>query len=430
MTERLDSEIFGDDEEQRFDLTIRDTTQLLGMAVQITSGELDVEVTDDDETMTVTVTPDRGRGSDPVARVSWDGQRLEIHPVKAAGLTRVLRGSGSYDVMILIPRRQMTTSGGAGVSARLSTASGEVRVAGLTGDVRVDAASGDLSVSRVVGQLECRAASGDIQVEEFHGRARLTATSGDVSLSESVVERLTLNSVSGDANVDAIPVGHGAIEVATVSGGVNVELALAPESGRFALDVQTLSGSVDVEGAAERRGRRSWRLGDGPGNERPFQVRTVSGDVSIEVGDGELPDDLPDLPAETASDGKRKSSAKTDGHSGGKSDWQRIVGEVEAELGDVLADLGRHRTPPVPPVPPVPPASPVVPVPPVSPVPPTPPVSPSADALEADRERSEQKREVVDGEYERLEILRGLEEGRIDVEEAMTRLDRLGSPGD
>ena len=423
MTERLDTEIYGDDDERPFDLAIRDTSQPLELAVQITSGELDVEVTDD-VLMTVTISPDHDRGADPVARLGWDGQRLEVYPVKTSGLARVLRGSGAYDITIRVPRRQMTTGGGAGVTGRLGTASGEVRIDDLTGDLRVDSASGDISVARVAGRLECRAASGDIHLEAIHGQVRLAATSGDVNISESIVESLSLNSVSGDANVGIIPVGTGAIEVSTVSGSVMVDLHLAPESGRFALDVQSLSGSVDVEGPAERRGRRKWRLGDGPGDERPFRVRTVSGDVNVDVGAGTVPDGFRDLPVtpETAKEDQRRVTPAA------PSDWQRIVGDIETGIGDMLTGLGRSI--PIPPVPPTPP------VPPLRPDGQPGPTRAPAPVAKADTRRDPEPAVVPGGgpdlvrpepEHERLAILRELEEGQIDIEEAMVRLDRLGS---
>ena len=166
------------------------------------------------------------------------------------------------------------------------------------------------------------------------------------------------------------------LEMNTVSGDIS---AVAP---RFdALRLVTVSGDVELEGEFARQA--------------PHRIETVSGDLSLGVVDG-LTLEVRGLSSDTRVSVPHRSE--------GSRDRRRyIIGGGEGRLqfssmsGDVRVHPGRRASAPMPPTPPEPP---------------TPPLPP-AIAVDPDRQ---------------LEILRALESGEIDVDEATARL--TGGPPD
>src|SRR5262249_46144214 len=63
---------------------------------------------------------------------------------------------------------------------KISSASGNVEVKGVTGDLFAKSASGDVSVSGVNGAVQAGSASGDVRVENIVGTVSARSASGDV----------------------------------------------------------------------------------------------------------------------------------------------------------------------------------------------------------------------------------------------------------
>lgn len=132
-----------------------------------------------------------------------------------------------------------------------SSGSGNVRVAGVTGDARVGTASGDVSLGTTDGQLEASTASGDVTVRGVGGTLEVSTASGDV----------TIDRADGDAAT-----------VKTLSGDIRIGL---PSGIRVEPDISTLSGSVklptpaDVSSAEPRRTVR-------------VRLRSMSGDIRVD----------------------------------------------------------------------------------------------------------------------------------------------------
>jgi DUF4097 and DUF4098 domain-containing protein YvlB len=158
-----------------------------------------------------------------------------------------------------------------GSSARLHTASGDIRARGTLGDTKTHVASGDVELDRVDGRLEAHSASGDVQVGFVRGDASIHTASGDLEIRRSEAG-VDVHSASGDTDLgDA---GGGPIKVKSVSGDVRV--GVRPDR-RVAVDVRTVSGEatsdIPLDGADAQDG-------DAPLVE--IQVNGVSGDVRIE----------------------------------------------------------------------------------------------------------------------------------------------------
>jgi hypothetical protein len=129
---------------------------------------------------------------------------------------------------------------------QISTASGNIEINSVRGQMRVSTASGDVEVRNVSGEVSARSASGDVDVE--------------------------ITSLEGTGNM----------KFASASGDVNVRL---PASLDADVKLSTISGSVKTDFPIEVRHPRygpgsnaSGRLG---GGSRTLHISSASGDVSL-----------------------------------------------------------------------------------------------------------------------------------------------------
>ena len=232
----------------------------------------------------------------------------------------------------------------------------------------------DLSVSAVLPdlvELAYEGVSADVTASGFRGPQQYRTVSGDLVL-DRVAGDVRVRGVSADVSIRADEAMR--LEMNSVSGDVS---AVAP---RFdVLRLVTVSGDVEIEGdlAVDVQHR----------------VETVSGDLSLGVVDG-LTLEVRGLSSDTYVSVPHRSE--------GSRDRRRyVIGTGESSLvfssmsGDVSVRPGRRTSAPIPPASPEPP------------VPPPPPQPAAPD--------------------EQLEILRALEAGEIDVDEAAARLSGRGS---
>ena len=227
----------------------------------------------------------------------------------------------------------------------------------------------DVSVSAVLPKhavIVYEGVSADVTAAGFRGHQQYRTVSGDLVL-DRIAGDVRVRGVSADVSIRADePM---VLEMHSVSGDVS---AVAP---RFdALRMVSVSGDVEIEGdlAADVQHR----------------VETVSGDLTLGVVDG-LTLEVRGLSSDTHVSVPHRSE--------GSRDRRRyVIGSGSSSLmfssmsGDVSVRPGRRMSAPVPPAPPE------------APKPPAPPEPVATDA--------------------QLEILRALEAGEIDVDEAAARL--------
>jgi DUF4097 and DUF4098 domain-containing protein YvlB len=158
-----------------------------------------------------------------------------------------------------------------GTSAKLQTASADIRTRGRLSDAKTHVASADVELERVDGRLEAHSASGDVQVGFVRGDASVHSASGDLSIrrSDAAVE---VRSASGDVTIE--DAGGGPIRIQSASGDVRVGVR---EGRRVAVDVRTVSGEAQSDIPLDGSGGDD---GDAPLVE--IKVNGVSGDVRIE----------------------------------------------------------------------------------------------------------------------------------------------------
>jgi DUF4097 and DUF4098 domain-containing protein YvlB len=155
-------------------------------------------------------------------------------------------------------------------AADIATASGEVELGNVAGDLTAKTASGEIAARSVAGRVSINTASGDISIDEVHGAVSSNSASGDTRIGFARGD-VKLNSASGDQRLEAVVAGQ--VSVNSASGDVEVGVR---RGSRVYLDCTTVSGDARSELDVSSDGE--------PAGNEPFveiRARTVSGDIRI-----------------------------------------------------------------------------------------------------------------------------------------------------
>jgi hypothetical protein len=266
----------------------------LGLDLRLAAGEIHVEATGGLTETTVELEPLGGETAERLVeearvelRPSRDGGAEVVVDVPEARRFGVFRGGAEVRITVRCPERARLVSRTASsevrargvlAAAEIESASGDVEVDEVEGDVRAKAASADLTFGRIGGgRLE--AASGDVEVRRITGAARIRTASGDVTIGTAETS-LEVQTASGDQEIDEVVSGR--VGLKAMSGDVRVGV-------RRGTGVWVDAGSMSGETSSELD------LGDEPGDEDgptvELEARTMSGDVRIvrAAARGELP---------------------------------------------------------------------------------------------------------------------------------------------
>jgi hypothetical protein len=239
----------------------------------------------------------------------------------------------------------MLAAGGSGGRFVVRTASGDIELNGISGQVDALTASGAIQLSNITGHMAVNTASGDVQVTNAQGSLMLRTASGDVEISDSAMTDWTLTAASGDMDVQAALVGAGPYRIQTVNGDIDLVLGY-PEAGVLTeeracvLTCQTVSGSAQVESPFRRIDRRVWSFGSPDATSTiPVDARTVSGDLSAAITAVPAEPGWPDVSAATRQEAGSSQGDPVDPFERG---WSRVESEIESALESVdrvVADL-------------------------------------------------------------------------------------------
>lgn len=257
------------------------TAQPLTLAAKLASGLLEVSA-EERGSATVEVRPwDEGAGAREAAeqvRVELDGDRLVIE-AEPAGMRWLLGRGSRVRVTVRVPldtaldvrvsSADVRCAGRYGASA-VHSASGDVVLDEVAGDLSAALTSGDLRVDRVAGDFDGQAASGDLFVGPVGGEVTATTASGDVRLGECAGS-VAVRTASGDITVDSVQSGEAKIH----SASGDVRIGVRPGTGVW-LDLTSVSGATRSELA----------VADAPaaeptGDTVTLRVRTASGDILV-----------------------------------------------------------------------------------------------------------------------------------------------------
>lgn len=147
---------------------------------------------------------------------------------------------------------------------------------------KIGSASGNIEIRGVAGEINGRSASGDVTVEDVVGNIAAASASGNVRVSKAM-GTVNAHSASGDVEVDLVGIeGTGNMEFTSASGDVRVK---APANLDADVDMSCTSGNLKTDFAIsvsepEHGSHRSahGRLGSGA---RSLKIRSSSGNVSL-----------------------------------------------------------------------------------------------------------------------------------------------------
>ncbi len=231
----------------------------------------------------------------------------------------------------------------------VGSASGDMRVRTVNGDLQMDNASGDLRVRSVSGDLRLGQISGDLSVRGVKGSLSSDNVSGDMSL-RGVEGLVSCKSVSGDLNaayleggLEASVSGDAALKTdftpgcdyrVTASGSVSVKFPTNANAQFKVTATGTIHHKVDWSEIAEISGKTlTGRVGDGEAN---VEI-TASGNVTLRSKDdakefilGFEPEDVEmDLELESMAEEIERS---IQAH---MAQMERLNAQIEAELSRI-----------------------------------------------------------------------------------------------
>jgi len=161
----------------------------------------------------------------------------------------------------------------------LNTTSGDAEVSDHRGPLVANSISGDISASGDLADPHVETVSGDVRLEGVRGRVQIDTISGEISVRAARDAVLSLESTSGDIEVDGGLAASEESRINNISGDVRLAL---PAGGNLRVDAGTISGELRAElelrDLIEERRRLRGRLGDGAAN---LVIITTSGDVTI-----------------------------------------------------------------------------------------------------------------------------------------------------
>jgi DUF4097 and DUF4098 domain-containing protein YvlB len=143
---------------------------------------------------------------------------------------------------------------------RISSVSGDVECAEITGNLEVQTASGDLDLEKISGKVEIKSASGDIEANEFSGAIDVKTASGDIEVKFSEFEDSVIETKSGDVSI-------------VLPKKIDVVIELFSEDGEI---------EISIDKSYEELEKRSGYLKIGLGNKtKKLYCHTKSGDIEL-----------------------------------------------------------------------------------------------------------------------------------------------------
>ena len=317
-------------------------------------------------------------------RVDMTPGRLHIGPRDRLNLGALIRmGHGGSDFDVDVPR---------GARVRLESASGSLIVEGMTGAQSYRTVSGSIRLTDAAGRIAIDQVSGDVALRGVAPIAlEIRTVSGALDLTAPRFDRFEARMMSGDVHVAGRIAGSGPFTIESVSGDVTLAT-----DGPIRVEGTFVSGSIrsDIPHVSEgRAGRRTIEIGTGG---PVLRMRAISGDLRVV----EL------------SSAVRGRPDTVDARASSESGEAEVPAVDEEAASAVASPNPRYDLRPAPP----------------AARPSTGPISPDRSAGPA-APASSAPSEGADADAERLAVLKDLEEGNIDVDEASRRLSTIDSLG-
>jgi DUF4097 and DUF4098 domain-containing protein YvlB len=190
-----------------------------------------------------------------------------------------------------------------GTRLNIETVSADITIDGVRGEQRLESVSGTVETKAYDERLSLHAVSGEISVAGSGGKAALktenvsgttivsgirgvyegATVSGHIDASIAAVDRLNVETVSGDADIRAELAPSARVEMESVSGSLSLVIK-PPVNAEF--EIESFSGDIDTCFGAKPRDKSKY----GPGSELDIVqgkggprvvIETLSGDINI-----------------------------------------------------------------------------------------------------------------------------------------------------
>jgi len=172
----------------------------------------------------------------------------------------------------------------------ISTASGDISIRDAGGDFECSCASGEIEATRLDGRIDFKTASGDIEVQESQGAFELSCASGDIEAMDIIInEESSFSAASGDVEVKLKESTEKDLELKTASGNVRLNLNGNELKGRIQAEFKKGRSNADIPFTSVKQ--EEFRMnnqdytrilyGDVDG-EPVITLRTASGRITVE----------------------------------------------------------------------------------------------------------------------------------------------------
>lgn len=164
---------------------------------------------------------------------------------------------------------------------KIDVVSSDIDLSGLKVDeFEYDGVSGDLKGESVFAEnIKFNTTSGDVSLDGYTGDLNIHVTSGDLAIKDgSLNDDIELVTISGDIYIEQVDPSD--MSINTTSGDVEINIS---EGSGFYLNASTVSGEIDNRFPIDitSSGRRNLE-GKVGGGEKEIVVSTISGDIKVE----------------------------------------------------------------------------------------------------------------------------------------------------
>jgi DUF4097 and DUF4098 domain-containing protein YvlB len=164
----------------------------------------------------------------------------------------------------------------------MESVSGELELRADAAEAELESVSGNVRAFGSIGRLEAESVSGDVELRDVRGQLSASSVSGSIKVEAGIVDRVSLETVSGNVHFSGDLVPGARLDAESHSG--NVELQL-PEGSAFDYRLSTFSGNIDnVFGPAPKDTdyvpTRRLEFSTDHGGAR-VEVETFSGDILL-----------------------------------------------------------------------------------------------------------------------------------------------------
>jgi DUF4097 and DUF4098 domain-containing protein YvlB len=258
-----------------------DTPEPVDLRIKTPSGTITVVAAETaTSTVEVTAVDDDARELAESTTVTFDGRRIIVETPERRQLLSIKRRRIAITATVPTGSSLTTRTASATLSAtgRYATveahsASGDMVVEEVDGDIEAHVASGDVTIGsgrsisahsasgkvrigHATGDVDIKCASGKIQVGVAEGSVRAKTASGDITIDEARTGTVALDVASGDLRVGVRAGVTAHLDLRSVSGRIRSELPvddIAPDDGApLEIKARSTSGKVVVVPAAAR----------------------------------------------------------------------------------------------------------------------------------------------------------------------------------